>query len=124
MPQGTAGQFNMYEDIFKKLAQSKFRSRFRLKDKEKAYVAAKGLDTIRSHAEDFIASRIAPAQIANDGKQTPMKGHPVFIAQHATACCCRECLCKWHHFPRGAALNAAQQDYLVNLIMDWIERQL
>lgn len=114
----------MYEDIFKKLAQSKFRSRFKLRDQEKVYVATKGLETIRCHAQDFIATRIAPAQIANDGKQTPMKGHPVFIAQHATACCCRKCLYKWHHFPRGEALDAVQQDYLVNLIMTWIAKQL
>ena len=114
----------MYEDIFKKLAESKFRSRFKLGDKEKAYLAQKGLDVIRSHAADFIATRIAPAQITNDGKQTPMRGHPVFIGQHATACCCRECIYKWHHIPRGVALNAEQQVYLVNLIMVWIEKQL
>lgn len=38
---------------------------------------------IRQHAQDFIAKREAPAFIPNDGKQTPMKGHPVFIAQHS-----------------------------------------
>lgn len=50
--------------------------------------------TIRQHAKDFIANREAPAYIANDGKQTPMRGHPVFIAQRATATCCRECMAK------------------------------
>ena len=43
-----------------------------------------------------IIKRIAPKEPLNDGKQTPMKGHPVFIAQHATATCCRECTRKWH----------------------------
>lgn len=114
----------MFEEIFSRLAESKFRSGFKLSDKEKTYIAQKGLETIKRHSQDFIAKRIAPAQFPNDGKQTPMKGHPVFIAQHATACCCRECIYKWHHFPRETTLNAVQQDYLVNLIMTWIEKQI
>ena len=79
-------------DIFDKLAKSDFRSKFKLKQKDKDYIFQKGLNTIEQHAYDFISKRLAPADIPNDGKQTPMKGHPVFIAQHATACCCRGCL--------------------------------
>ncbi len=30
-----------------------------------------------------------------------MKGHPVFVAQHATATCCRECIRKWHKNTTG-----------------------
>jgi len=75
-----------------KLKKSKFRSSFHLKEKDKAYVREKGMDVIESHARDFVRDRLAPAEIPNDGKQTPMKGHPVFLAQHATACCCRGCL--------------------------------
>ena len=113
----------MYDELFQRLSKSKFRSRFKLKEKEKAYIDAKGLDTIKSHAEDFISKRIAPANIPNDGKQTPMRGHPVFIAQHASATCCRECIEKWHGIPKGIQLNEAQQEYLVNVIMEWIKRQ-
>lgn len=113
----------MYDDLFQRLAKSKFRSKFHLKDKEKSYILEKGLDTIESHARDFISKRIAPAQIPNDGKQTPMRGHPVFIAQHATATCCRGCIEKWHKIPKGVQLNSAQQGYLVNVIMEWIKRQ-
>ena len=82
-------------DIFDKLARSKFRSKFKLGTKEIKYIKNKGLETIRSHAQDFISTRIAPTDIPNDGKQTPMRGHPVFIAQHATAICCRGCIEKW-----------------------------
>lgn len=114
----------MYDDIFARLAKSDFRSKFKLKEKELKYIEEKGLDVIRSHAADFIAKRIAPANIKNDGKQTPMKGHPVFIAQHATATCCRGCINKWHHFPKGVDLSQSQQEYLVNIIMEWISRQL
>ena len=113
----------MYDDLFQRLAKSKFRSKFHLKDKEKSYILEKGLDTIKSHARDFISKRVAPAQIPNDGKQTPMGGHPVFIAQHATATCCRGCIEKWHKISKGVQLNSAQQEYLVNVIMEWIKRQ-
>ena len=72
-----------YRQLFERLGNSRFRSSFHLKQKDIDYINEKGLDTIRQHAKDFIAKREAPAYIANDGKQTPMKGHPVFIAQHA-----------------------------------------
>lgn len=111
-------------DILQKLAQSQFRSRFKLREKDLEYIEAKGLDTIKSHAKDFISKRIAPAYIQNDGKQTPMKGHPVFIAQHATGTCCRGCIYKWHKFSKNTQLNEKQQEYLVNLIMKWIEKQI
>mgnify|MGYP000486963295 FL=1 len=111
-------------DIFDKLAKSDFRSKFKLKQKDKDYIFQKGLNTIEQHAYDFISKRLAPADIPNDGKQTPMKGHPVFIAQHATACCCRGCLSKWHKIPKGIELTQSQQDYVVKIIMEWIKRQL
>jgi hypothetical protein len=81
------------------------------------------MDTIRSHAKEFIAKRVAPAQIPNDGKQTPTKGHPVFIAQHATATCCRGCIKKWHKIQSDKELTQVQQNYLVDVIMTWIERE-
>ncbi len=114
----------MTEDFFEKLAHSKFRSRFHLNANDKAYVTQKGLDVIRSHAVDFIAKRLAPAVIPNDGKQTPMHGHLVFIAQHACACCCRGCLNKWHHIETGRALTDAEQAYIVDILMAWIQKEM
>lgn len=111
-------------DLFVRLSKSSFRSRFRLSAKDKEYVASKGLATIRQHAEDFVARRLAPAVIPNDGKQTPMRGHPVFIAQHATGCCCRGCFSKWHHIPAGRQLTIVEQQYAVAVLMAWIERQI
>ncbi len=111
------------QNIFEKLAKSPFRSKFKLKENDINYIRQKGLDTIQSHAEDFIKKRIAPAQIANDGRQTPMRGHPVFIAQHATATCCRGCIEKWHHIPKEKELTVSEQQYLVSTIMEWIKRQ-
>lgn len=113
----------MYDELFQRLSKSKFRSRFKLKPKDREYLDKKGLDVIKSHARDFVAKRIAPANIPNDGKQTPTKGHPVFTAQHATATCCRGCISKWHKFPKGIELTPTQQEYLVNIIMEWIQRQ-
>lgn len=110
-------------EILEKLAKSNFRSKFKLKPKEIEYINQKGIDTIHSHACDFIKQRISPANIPNDGKQTPMRGHPVFIAQHATATCCRGCIEKWHKIPKNCQLNEKQQEYLVSIIMEWIKIQ-
>jgi hypothetical protein len=106
------------------LKRSRFRSRFQLSRQDRQYIDAKELETIHRHAYDFVQTRIAPAVPANDGKQTPFKGHPVFVAQHATATCCRGCIEKWHRIRKGKALTAGEIDLIVSLIMAWINRQL
>lgn len=113
-----------YTQLFDRLGNSRFRSSFHLKQKDIDYINEKGLDKIREHARDFIAKREAPAVILNDGKQTPMHGHPVFIAQHATATCCRGCIQKWHKISAGRELSQIQQEYLVDVIMTWIQREM
>jgi len=111
------------EKVLFNLSKSNFRSKFHLTAKDKAYIEEKGIDKIREHAYDFINKRLASAVIKNDGKQTPMRGHPVFIAQHATATCCRGCLYKWHKISPGVELSKEEKDYIVNLIMEWIMRE-
>lgn len=105
------------------LSKSKFRSSFHLRKYMIKYIDEKGLEKIEEHAFDFINKNIKPKDIKNDGKQTPMKAHPVFIAQHATACCCRSCLEKWHHIPKGRELEEKEIKYLVALIMEWIKKE-
>ena len=112
------------DEALEKLNKSTFRSSFHLTKKEKEYVEQKGLNTIKLHAQDFVKSRLAPAVIPNDGKQTPMRGHPVFKAQHATACCCRGCLNKWYHVPLATPLTSVQQEKIVNLLMAWIIKEM
>ena len=113
-----------HDKLFERLAKSSFRSRFQLTQKDIDYINSKGWDTIYRHTEEMIESRLAPKFIGNDGKQTPMKGHPVFIAQHATACCCRSCLEKWHNIPAGKVLNEQEQAYIVDVLMDWIKVEI
>lgn len=113
-----------FTEVFVRLAKSDFRRRFKLNAENLMYVRDKGLALISVHAADIIRKRLAPAVIPNDGKQTPMKGHLVFIAQHATGCCCRGCLSKWHGIPAGRELTADEQEYIVALILTWIKRQL
>ncbi len=103
-----------------KLKKSDFRARFHLTEKDKAYIAEKGMDTVRKHAEEFVHTRLTPAYPPNDGKQTSMRGHPVFVAQHACACCCRGCLEKWYRVSRGKELTKSQQEKIVNLLMAWM----
>ncbi len=112
------------DQLFQRLDRSKFRSGFHLHNVEKDYYTSHGEATIYQHACDFIRDRLAPAEPANDGKQTPMKGHPVFIAQHATACCCRGCLKKWHHIPEHRPLTESEQERVVGILMTWIKRDL
>ncbi len=111
-------------EVLEKLSKSKFRNSFHLKEQDKKYIKEKGLSIIESHARDFISKRLAPKNPINDGKQTPMKGHPVFIAEHATATCCRNCLYKWHHISKNKELSKEEQEYIINIIMTWIKKEL
>lgn len=115
---------NNINKILQKLEKSSFRGKFHLSNKDYKYIQSKGLDTIEKYAFDFIQKRLAPSKILNDGKQTPMRGHPVFIAQHATATCCRECLYKWHHIFKNKELTQEEQKYVVNVIIEWIKREI
>ncbi len=111
------------EEALGKLARSPFRSRFHLSREDRAYIEQKGMETIRRHCEDFVAKRLAPAEPEKDGAQTPMRGHPVFRAQHACACCCRGCLEKWYRVKKGRELSPEAQKKIVDLLMAWIERE-
>lgn len=108
------------DDVFARLTASPFRRRFRLSESDRAYLDAKGLEMVLRHAGHFIAARLAPAYPMNDGKQTPMRGHPAFVAQHATATCCRGCLAKWHGIAAGRELTAAEQAHVLAAIEYWL----
>lgn len=109
--------------ILDRLRHSRFRQRFKLKPTEFRYLQSHGLETILQHAESFIATRLAPAAPAHDGKQTPYRGHPVFVAQHATATCCRSCLEKWHGIGQGEALSTLEQQHIVDMLARWLDEQ-
>ena len=111
------------EEAFARLARSKFRSRFKLTGDDRAYVARVGIEKLRSHAVDFVAQKLAPANPANDGRQTPMRGHPIFKAMHGSAMCCRGCMEKWWRVRRGVPLTDAQQAKAVDFLMEWVRRQ-
>ena len=112
------------DEVFARLPHSAFRSGFRLGKAESAYLERKGLETVLDHARDFIDKRLAPAHPANDGKQTPTRGHPVFIAQHATATCCRSCLVKWHAIPAGKPLDEAERAHVSAALERWLRQQM
>lgn len=110
------------DNILARLSKSKFRSSFHLKEKDIEYINHKGMDVIRNHAYDFLNKNIR-IKIEKDGKQTPMRGHPVFIAEHATATCCRGCIEKWYKIPQTKELDGEDIDFLVNVIMKWISNE-
>lgn len=111
------------DELFEALGRSAFRSRFRLRGREAAYLQQKGLDTVLEHARGFVQERLASAEPANDGRQTPKRNHPAFIAQHATATCCRGCLEKWHKIPKGRPLSDREVDYVVAVLRRWLMQQ-
>jgi len=100
-----------------------FRSKFHLRAHERAFVDLRGMETVRTHARDFVDQRLAPAAPRNDGKQTPWGGHPVFRAQHATGTCCRTCLMKADGVEKGRDLEDGERDFVVDVICRWVERE-
>lgn len=113
-----------WEKLRKRLSSSAFRSRFHLGGKEREYALEKGREEIERHADSFIRARLAPGNIPNDGKQTPMKGHPVFIAEHATGTCCRSCLEKWHSIEKERALTEGEIEYITSVIMRFLDEEV
>ena len=117
-------QRNYIQNRLRQLSHSKFRSSFHLRKYMISYIQEKGWESIESHCQDFIEKKLAPYPTFHDGHQTPMKGHPVFIAQHATATCCRVCLEKWHHIPRNRVLMEREICFIKALILSWLEYEL
>jgi predicted Fe-S protein YdhL (DUF1289 family) len=111
------------ESVFAALPGSEFRRRFRLRGAELDYLRSRGMETVLAHAAEFIEKRLAPAYPERDGKQTPYRKHPVFVAQHATATCCRGCLAKWHGIPREQPLSADEKAHILAALRRWLEAQ-
>ncbi len=107
-----------------RITRHPFRAKFHVRGRDRAIVDLRGMTTLRAHAADLIEKRLAPAQPVKDGRQTPYRGHPVFVAQHATATCCRGCLEKWHGIARGRTLGEAERAYVVEVICRWIVADL
>lgn len=109
--------------LFERLSQSRFRAKFHLESREMQILREKGIDAVMRHARELIFQRLAPKNIPNDGRQTPWRGHPVFVAQHATGCCCRGCLWKWHGIAKGKSLDEREMEYVLLVIREWLERR-
>jgi len=110
-------------ELFAALERSSFRRRFRLRERELVYLREHGLDGVLEHARRFVNQRLGPARPANEGRQTPWKGHPVFVAQHGTATCCRGCLSRWHGIEPGRPLSGRQVSYVLRVIERWLRRE-
>ena len=113
-----------WQTLKTKIARSKQIEPLELGDPEKEYVRSRGLDILRLHAADFVRKRLAPSNPKNDGRQTPLKGHPVFIAQHATGTSDRSKLEKFHGIRTGIELTEKEISYIVNVIIRWIREQV
>jgi predicted Fe-S protein YdhL (DUF1289 family) len=112
------------QEVLDSLQNSEFRRNIQLRKKEADYLSQKGLEIVLKHAADFVEKRLAPAEPANDGKQTPWRNHPVFVAQHATATCCRGCLEKWHDIPKRKQLDEAEKQHIIEVIKQWLTQYM
>jgi predicted Fe-S protein YdhL (DUF1289 family) len=112
------------DERIERIGRQPFRARFHLRGRDRGLAQLRGPETLRRHAQDLVAKKLAPAEPHNDGKQTPCRGHPVFVAQHATATCCRSCLLRNHGIAKGHALTDDERRYVVDVICRWIEREL
>jgi Domain of unknown function (DUF4186) len=121
MPDLTPGAASRRVEI---IARHPFRAKFHLRGRDRVTAESSSPATMRLHARDLIARRLAPAEPYKDGRQTPYRGHPVFVAQHATATCCRACLERWHQIPSGRELSREERGYVVNVICGWIESEV
>ena len=112
-----------YDAVLDRLAGSAFRRRKHLLGTELDHLRAHGLPEVVTHAQRFVEERLGPAIPEGDGRQTPYRGHPAFIAQHATGTCCRSCLEIWHSIPKGRVLSSAEIAYVTGLIAAWLRRE-
>jgi len=111
------------DEVFRRLGASTFRRKFRLAGRERAYLETWGAERVMEQAARFIDERLAAAEPRNDGRQTPWRNHPVFVAQHATATCCRGCLEKTHGITKGHALTAEEKAHVLAAIERWLRSQ-
>ncbi len=111
-------------ELLDRLSHSKFRASFSLGAADRAYAWSKGIPVVAGHARELLRARVGAARPFKDGKQTPYRGHPVFVAQHATATCCRSCIARWHGIPVGVTLSDRQIERLATLVTAWIQRDL
>ena len=117
-------KFASMDELFEALSHSAFRSKFRLSYADRTYAETRNDELLKKHAKEILHDRIGSANPKNDGKQTPYKGHPIFTAQHATGCCCRGCLYKWHGIDKGRELTEEELNTLSDVILEWIHRDL
>ena len=111
-----------HSDPMLSLRANDFRRSFELGQLELLQLEKYGWLTIREHAEKIVRERLSKT-VEHDGGQTPYHGHPVFIAQHATATCCRRCLFKWHRIPLYRPLTDEEVRYCTGLLLRWISGQ-
>lgn len=117
-------KYQTFDALFEALARSEFRSKFRLIGDDRVFAELRSPELLNQHAHEILKNRIGASHPKNDGKQTPYKGHPVFTAQHATGCCCRSCLFKWHGIEKNRELSDRELNELSAVICEWIRRDL
>ena len=118
-------KFASMDELFEALSHSAFRSKFRLSYADRTYAETRNDELLKKHAKRNSSRQNRKRESEKTtAKQTPYKGHPIFTAQHATGCCCRGCLYKWHGIDKGRELTEEELNTLSDVILEWIHRDL
>ena len=108
-------------ELLRRLRASSKHRRVHLGPREYALAERKGIETLKAEARKIVLTRISELRGVSDGRQTPMRGHPVFLAQHATGICCRDCVLEWHGIPKRGVMSAKQLNHLHSVLAAWLE---
>ncbi len=113
-----------WRKLLEKVAKCDYRAEIDLGAEDIEYINSRGFDMMIKHAQDFVERRLGPARPRNEGKQTPLKGHPLFLAQHATGSDSRRALSEYHGIAEGKELSRQQIDYVTDVVLRWLEERL
>ncbi|MBN8227237.1 DUF4186 family protein [Corallococcus macrosporus] len=84
----------------------------------------KGSILLKAAAKIRIQGSVAKPGHPREGRQTPFSGNILYYAQHSVAACCRKCIEYWHGIDSTKQLSDPEQNYLVDLIMKYVEDRM
>jgi hypothetical protein len=112
-----------FKDVFKRLKKSSICNKFTLKEHEWNYLANRGLDAVLLEGRSIIIHRFSEDDSNHNCKNSPLRHHPVLVALHATGCCCRSSLFKWHGVDKEMELREKDIFYILLIIKEWFVRE-
>jgi hypothetical protein len=112
--------------IFTELGREFIRDHFlnkEIDERGQRQIRRDGVDGVRSKVHSHMVSRIGGEPNAWDGRQTPLEGSVLNLAQHATATCCRKCAYYWYAIPQDGPLTADELQFCEDIMLAYLDRR-